>query len=246
MQAGNAFYTSEQDIPRRLPILAMASIMLMPGGFVPLTLTEPRFIKMVEDALRGNRLIGMVLAKSNAALEAARAAEAEDPHSFDAEILHKYQAANDNGPTWDVGCIGRITNYSEIGDGTIMISLQGICRFHLGAALQTDRPYRTHMIEPFAADLDEANANAPIDRSMFMQVFREYLDANHMQADWEIISEVSNEALVNALSVIVPFAPAEKQALLEAPDLKTRSETMIAIAQRSMLADGKYGQRMVQ
>lgn len=246
MQAGNAFYTQAADIPAQAPILSMASIMLMPGGFVPLTISEPRFIQMINDAMRGDRLIGLVLAKSDADMRHAQQAEADDPFSFDAAILHKYRAANDNGATWDIGCLGRITNYSEIGDGQIMISLQGICRFRLGAAAGAEKPYRFHAIEPFLNDLQDTNANAPIDRPMFMRVFRDYLAANHMQADWDIIAEVSNEALVNALSVIVPFAPAEKQALLEAPDLKTRSETMIAIAQRAMLAEGQYGQRMVQ
>jgi len=244
MQAGNAFYTSAQDIPPQIPILSMASLMLMPGGFVPLTLAEPRFIQMIEDAMRSDQLIGLVLAKSDPAMRRAQAAEAADPHSFDAELLHKYQPANDNSQTWNVGCLGRITNYSEVGDGQVMISLQGICRFQLGEALLA--PYRRHKITPYLQDLNEQNANAPIDRPQFMRVFREYLEANHMQADWEVISDVSNEALVNALSVIVPFAPAEKQALLEAPDLKTRSETMIAIAQRSLLAEGRYGRQMVQ
>ncbi|KAA6205510.1 MAG: ATP-dependent protease [Candidatus Tokpelaia sp.] len=243
MQAGNAFYTSAQDIPQCLPVLSMASIMLMPGGFVPLTLSEPRFIQMVDDAMRGDRLIGLVLVKSGN--NAAKAAN-YDPLSFDADLLHKYQAANDNNATWNIGCIGRITHYSEVGDGQIMISLHGICRFRLEAELQTDKPYRQYAITPFIGDLGESDDNAPIDREMFLSVFQDYLAANHMQADWDIIAEVSNSALVNALSTIVPFAPAEKQALLEAPDIKTRSETMIAIAQRSMLRDGKYGQRMVQ
>jgi len=246
MQAGNAFYTSAQDIPQHLPVLSMASIMLMPGGFVPLTLSEPRFIQMVDDAMRGNRLIGLVLVKSSG--QGARAA-AYDPLSFDADILRKYQAANDNSLTWNVGCIGRITNYSETGDGQIMISLQGVCRFHLGEELQSSRPYRYYSITPFIGDLADSDDNGPIDRDSFMRVFQEYLAANHMQADWDMIAEVSNSALVNALSVIVPFSPAEKQALLEAPDIKTRSETMIAIAQRSLLRDGQYGQygqRMVQ
>lgn len=244
MQAGNAFYTSAQDIPRQMPILSLESLMLMPGGFVPLTISEPRFIQMVDDAMRGDRLIGLVLVKSAAGRQ-PQMAEYE-PQSFDAEFLHKYQAANDNIPTWNVGCIGRITNYSEIGDGQIMISLQGICRFRIQADLTAAKPYRQCAVEAFAADLSANDDNQPIDREMFMSVFQDYLSANHMQADWEIIAEVSNGALVNALSVIAPFAPAEKQALLEAPDLKTRSETMIAIAQRALLLDGKYGRRMVQ
>lgn len=258
MQAGNVFYTTAHDIPAELPVLSTASIMLMPGGFVPLTLSDPRFIQMADDAMRGNRLIGLVLAKGGnrpfaeanhgetiqASSRQAQAAEYE-PQGFDAGLLHKFQAANDNVATWNVGCIGRITNYSEIGDGQIMISLQGVCRFRLERELHGSKPYRCFAITPFINDLSGKD-DSPIDRATFMRVFQDYMEANHMQADWDIIAEVSNAALVNALSVIVPFAPAEKQALLEAPDLKSRSETMIAIAQRSMLRDGKYGQRMVQ
>lgn len=243
MQAGNAFYTTAQDIPAELPVLSMASIMLMPGGFVPLTLADPRFIQMAEDAMRGSRLIGLVLVKDGSH-SAAKTAEHEARH-FSADLLQKFHAANDNAATWNIGCCGRITNYSETGDGQLLISLQGVCRFRLERELHRGLPYRQYAITPFLRDL-AAEDNSPIDRATFMRVFQDYMEANHIQADWEIIAEVSNSALVNALSVIVPFAPAEKQALLEAPDLKTRSETMIAIAQRSMLADGKYGQRMVQ
>lgn len=226
MQAGNAFYKTPADMPRTLPILSLASVMLLPGGFVPLTISESGFIQMIDDAMRGNRLIGLILVKTD---------------SKSGRI-----SANDNNSLWDVGCIGRITNYSEVGDGQVLISLQGVCRFRLGREIAVQTPYRQFQIEPFSADFDDAKRSDEIDRDTFLAVFRDYLEINEMQADWDTIAQVSNETLVNALSIIVPFEPAEKQALLEAPDLKTRSETMIAIAQRAIMTQGKDKRSFLQ
>jgi len=226
MQAGNVFYQEPQDIPRTLPILSLASLMLLPGGFVPLTISEPRLIQMIDDAMSGNRLLGLILVKTESNPERA--------------------SINDNKGLWDVGCIGRITNYSEVGDGQVLISLQGVCRFWLGRELATEKPYRQFQIDPFLNDLDEKDHCNEIDRDTFLAVFRDYLEINAMHADWDTIAEVSNETLVNALSIIVPFDPAEKQALLEAPDLKTRSETMIAIAQRAIMEQSKNKRNFLQ
>jgi len=226
MQAGNVFYQAPEDIPSTLPILTLASVMLLPGGFVPLTISEPRLIKMVDDAMRGNRLVGLILVKTGSSPERA--------------------GANDKKGLWDIGCIGRITNYSEVGDGQVLISLQGVCRFRLGREIAAEAPYRQFQVEPFLSDLDEKSHSNEIDRETFLAVFRDYLELNDMYADWDTIAEVSNEMLVNALSVIVPFAPVEKQALLEAPDLKTRSETMIAIAQRAIMEQGRNRQNFLQ
>jgi len=227
MQAGNVVYQNPQDIPRSLPVLSMATVMLLPGGFVPLTIAEPRLIQMVDDVMRGNRLIGLILVKSG-----------NNP---------EHATANDNHGLWEVGCIGRITNYSEVGDGQVLISLQGVCRFRLGRELATDRSYRQFQIDPYFHDLDEKDHSSEIDRDTFLAVFHDYLEINEMQADWDTITSVSNETLVNALSIIVPFEPAEKQALLEAPDLRTRSETMIAIAQRAIMEQqGKSKRNFLQ
>lgn len=223
MQAGNVFYQKAQDIPGSLPVLILSSVMLLPGGFVPLTIAEPRLIQMVDDAMRGNRLLGLVLVKTESSPALA--------------------SANDNKGLWDVGCIGRITNYSEVGDGQILISLEGVCRFRLGREIAAGTVYRQFQVEPYFHDLEEKGHGEDIDRDTFLSVFHDYLEINEMHADWDTISEVSNETLVNALSIIVPFGPTEKQALLEAPDLKTRSETMIAIAQRAMIGQQKDKQQ---
>ncbi|AQS42321.1 MAG: Lon protease [Candidatus Tokpelaia hoelldobleri] len=215
MQAGNVFYNGMTDVPHVMPILSFSTVMLLPGGYVPVTITEPNFIRMIDDAMRGNRLIGLVLAKAPS--ESGRV------------------GANDNTGLWEVGCVGRITNYSEVGNGQVLISLQGVCRFRLEKEITGENPYRLFQIAPFLEDLVETARFNVIDRKAFVEVFHAYLEMHQMQADWDVIADVSDETLVNALSVIVPFKPVEKQALLEAPDLKTRSETMIAIAERAIM-----------
>jgi len=170
-------------------------------------------IEMINDAFRGNRLVGVTQMRLH-----------DDAHSDEKEVSF-----------YQIGCMGRITNYSEIGDGSLLISLQGVCRFRLKESLKTASPYPFFSIEPFDGDLRSNTGYEEIDRDAFLSVFRDYLDINNMQADWETILEAPDETLVNALSIIAPFEPTEKQALLEADDLKMRSETLIALAERYMM-----------
>lgn len=219
MQAGNAFYKTPRDIPRTLPILSLPSVVLLPGGFVPVSIEDSHYIRMIDDAMRGNRLVGVI-----------------QPWEDGEEGC---TGANDNHTLYNIGCIGRITNYSEVGDGKIFISLQGVCRFRLDRELTAGEPYRRFVIRPYFEDLQTDNHSDKIDRDTFLAVFQDYMEMNDMQADWDTILEASDETLVNALSIMVPFGTAEKQALLEAPDLKTRSETLIAIAERSIIGQNK-------
>jgi len=211
MQAGNAFYQTIEDLPKILPILALPQLMLLPGGFVPVTIEDMDSVELVNDAMRGDRLIGVIQ---------------PIPHDGQDRL-------------YDIGCIGRVTNYSEIGDGSLLISLQGVCRFRLRQPVEMGQPYPLYRVEAFRDDLsEEAEDEDEIDRETFLHVFRNYLNINNMQADWETILEAPDETLVNALSIIAPFGAAEKQALLEADNLKARSETLIALAERYMIGRG--------
>jgi Lon protease-like protein len=132
-----------------------------------------------------------------------------------------------------VGCLGRITSYGESGDGRYMIGLTGVTRFRIVDEIEGEDGFRRCRIatEPFIDDfIEDAGADA-VDRPHLLEVFRAYLEANRLEADWDNIGKTSNETLVNALSMMSPYGPAEKQALLEAPDLKTRAETLIALTE---------------
>lgn len=219
MQAGNAHYRGKTDLPSVLPVFPLPAALLLPGGRMPLTIFEPRYLEMLDEALAGTRLIGMI----QPSLDGAR-------------------GADDEPELCQVGCIGRVISFAESGDGRYLISLQGVCRFRIARELTVKTPYRQCQILPFLGDLDEENAGADVDRQALLKAFRAYLKANELEADWEGVSRAENSVLVNALSMMAPYGPAEKQALLEAPDLKTRAETLIAITEMSMVRDNEdYG-----
>lgn len=214
MRAGNAHYNKASDLPDRIVIFPLAAALLLPDGRMPLNIFEPRYLKMIDDVLAGNRIIGMIQPR----LDGAKRDDGEP------ELC-------------DVGCCGRLTSFSESGDGRYLVSLQGICRFRVFEELPVKTPYRQCLINPFAADLDPAAGEEEVDREQLLKAFRNYLDANGMEADWESVSRAENGTLVNALSMMSPYGPAEKQALLEAPDLKTRSETLVAITEMALARD---------
>lgn len=207
MRAGNVNYRSAEDIAPSVPVFPLSSALLLPGGRMPLNIFEPRYIRMVDAAIGGNRLIGMV----QPALDGMLRADGEP------ELC-------------TVGCVGRLTSFAETSDGRYLISLDGICRFRIAEELAVRTAFRQCRILPFAADLDEKTGD-DVDRPALMKAFRRYAEANDLEVDWDGVSRVDNATLVNALSMMAPYGPAEKQALLEAVDLKTRAETLVAIAE---------------
>lgn len=208
MQAGNAHYRVASDVPGSLPVFPLAGALLLPGGRMPLNIFEPRYLQMIDEALAGDRLIGMIQPALNGELR------------------------GDGEPELcEVGCIGRITSCAETGDGRYLISLHGVCRFRVATESNVKTPFRQCRILPFVADLGEDPSAPEVNRPALLKTFRAYLDANDLQADWENVGRAGNAMLVNALSMMAPYGPAEKQALLEAADLKTRAETLIAITE---------------
>lgn len=216
MQAGNAHYRLGKDLPSTIPIFPLEGALLLPGGRMPLNIFEPRYVQMVDEAVSGSRLIGMIQPSLDGALRADGEPE-----------LCK------------VGCAGRIIAFSETGDGRYLISLQGVCRFRIAHELTAKTPFRQGKIAPFLTDLDEDQAASEIDRPALLKAFRAYLQANDLEADWESVSRAENAMLVNALSMMAPYGPAEKQALLEAADLKTRAETLIAITEMALARENE-------
>lgn len=207
MRAGNAIYKSLNDLPETVPVFPLSAALLLPGNRMPLNIFEPRYLEMIDDTLTSDRVIGMI------------------QPSLDGTLCASGEPA-----LCEVGCLGRLTSFSETGDGRYLITLDGICRFRVNKEIRTKSHYRKCSVTHFIGDLTEDDGKE-VDRAALLHTFRAYLDANDLEADWESIRRAENCTLVNALSMMSPYGPAEKQALLEAPDLKTRAETLIAITE---------------
>lgn len=229
MQAGNIHYHSGDDLPGIVPVFPLQGALLLPGGQVPLNIFEPRYLTMVDDVMASDRIIGLIQPDLGEKLP-------ESGQELDENYRPNLSA---------VGCLGRITSYVESGDGRLLITLHGICRFRMVEELAIKKPYRMCKIVPFLSDLSEPADVEDVDREALLTAFRAYLEANNMEADWEGIARADNAMLVNALSIMSPFGAAEKQALLEAPDLKTRAATLIAITEMVLAREqGDFDKRL--
>lgn len=209
MQVGNTLYLSASDLPTTIAIFPLTGILLLPAGQLPLNIFEPRYLEMVDNAMKTNRLIGII----------------------QPEFSETRQRLSGSVPLCNVGCMGRITSLTETGDGRYMITVTGVCRFRLLDELPVTTPYRQFRVAPFLADVTSEEDDESVDREALLSAFKSYLEANKLEADWNSVARASNTTLVNALSMMAPFGPPEKQALLEAPDLKTRAETLVAITE---------------
>jgi len=190
---------------------------------MPLNIFEPRYLEMVDAAIAGARLLGMLQPR----LDGSKRADGEP------EIC-------------EVGCAGRIISFAETSDGRYLISLHGVCRFRVAEELKVRTPYRQCRILPFVGDLSDERGAREVDRKALLKAFRAYLEANDLEADWDSVSRAENATLVNALSMMAPFGAAEKQALLEAPDLKARAETLIAITEMTLARSDEDFARKLQ
>ena len=210
------------DLPAEIPVFPLVSAILLPRATMPLNIFEPRYLAMVDAALRGERIIGMIQ-------PAAEGGATGSPEG--AATLCR------------VGCAGRITAFQELDDGRLLIVLTGIARFVLGSERSSGTPYRVFRVDyqPFTADLAAAADEADVDREKLLDVLKRFLDSRQATADWKQIGNTGTEQLVNWLSVASPFAPKEKQALLEAPSLKQRAETLIALALMELASSGAGG-----
>ena len=209
MQVGNARYLTESDLPDTIAVFPLSGVLLLSGGHLPLNVFEPRYLALLDDALKGNRLIGVI-----------------QPGLSETE-----ESPVGNPELCQVGTIGRITTFGETGDGRYVIDLAGVCRFRVIEELPQVHAYRRVKIAPFISDLHEPEDDPAVDRNALLGAFRAYLDANKLEVDWDAVGKTTNRTLVNSLSMMAPFGAREKQALLEAPDLKTRAETLVAMTE---------------
>jgi Lon protease-like protein len=199
-------FHSFTDLPATLPLFPLTGVVLLPRGALPLNVFEPRYLKMVDDALKGDRLIGMIQ-------------PAENPD----KVLKPALSA--------VGAVGRIVSFRETDDNRYLVTLSGLCRFRLSSELETDMPYRVGACDysSFAGDLAEGTEENDFPRDRLMAALKGYLNTHDMKADWKSVMSAPPEALVNALAMMCPFEPTEKQALLEAPSFDERVSTLMAI-----------------
>lgn len=197
-------YRKAVDLPQALPVFPLDGATLLPGGTLPLNIFEPRYLNMVDDVMAGDRLIGMVQ---------TRGGDPERPGL----------AA--------VGCAGKITSFAETPDGRYMITLTGVSRFEIGDELPVRTPYRQvrARFAPFEDDLREKETPPVIDRARFLKALARYLDQRGLGIDWDTARQAPADALVNSLSMGLPFDPAEKQALLEAVTIADRAEALTAL-----------------
>jgi uncharacterized protein len=220
----NARYRGPIDLPDVIPVFPLPGALLLPRGQMPLNIFEPRYLAMVDDALRdGHRLIGMI-----------------QPDTAYGEA--------DAPPLYKIGCVGRITQLAESGDGRYLLELTGVARFRIEQELPVKTEYRQCRVTyaPFADDFVARKGEDAVDREALLAALREFMKANNLQADWEGIDQAPNEALVNALSMMSPYGPPEKQALLEAPDLKTRAELLVAITEIELAKKNTEGEPQLQ
>jgi Lon protease-like protein len=213
----NVAYRRPDDLPDVIPVFPLAGALLLPRGQMPLNIFEPRYLAMVDDALSsGRRLIGMI--------------QPDTAHRGSEEKPSLYR----------IGCVGRITQLGETGDGRYLMELTGIARFRIAEELSVATPYRQCRVAyaPYADDFIARKGEDAVDRAALLAALAAFLKANDLKADWDGIENAPNEALVNALAMMSPYGAAEKQALLEAPDLKTRAEILVAVTEIE-LAKGK-------
>lgn len=217
-------YPSIDGLARTIPVFPLNGVLLLPRANLPLNIFEPRYVQMIDDAISGSRLIGV----AQPARQLSSGHESPQGKSV---------------PLRQTGCVGRITAYQELEDGRLIVQLAGICRFSLVTENETPRLYRTITVDygAFGHDLVAGEGADEVDREALLAALKRFTEARDLKADWTSIQRSENEQLVNALSVMCPYGPEEKQALLEAKDLKTRANLLIALAEMEIAAGERSG-----
>ena len=196
---------SFHSLPSAVPVFPLEGALLLPRARLPLNIFEPRYLAMLDDALRSDhRLIGMVQPRT------------EEP----------------TPPLYDIGCCGRVTSFSETDDGRYLIALTGIIRFRIVEEIEGFTPFRRVRVDwsEFSGDMETPHSGVDdVDREQLMSLLQRYFETTSLSADWDALGQADDETLVNAIAMLCPFSPQEKQALLEAPDLSVRKQSLKAL-----------------
>ncbi len=217
-----AAYVKVDDLPQVIPVFPLTGALLLPRGGMPLNIFEPRYLNMIDDAMAGDRIIGMVQAEAGGDRERPKLAR--------------------------IGCAGRITSYAETSDGRYLITLMGVCRFVLAQELPAQAPYRQARVEYglFEDDLKPAGEEPMDERPAMLEALKAYLERRGLDIDWTQALQAPLEAVVNSLAMALPFEPAEKQALLEAVDLSERRDVLVALLRMDAAAHGDDADQTLQ
>jgi uncharacterized protein len=211
------------DLPDTIPIFPLPGALMLPRARLPLHIFEPRYLAMLDDCMKTReRLIGMV-----------------QPRSV---------PGGGNTRLHAIGCAGRLTAFSETEDGRYMITLTGVSRFRMASEVEGFAPYRRANVtwSGFERDLGPTETDAGFDKQAFLELLQRYFRAVDLSTDWGSLKEAEEELLINSLSMLCPFAPEEKQALLEAPSLATRRETLVTLMEFVLRSQGGASEDQVQ
>lgn len=217
-------YRRAEEMPKVIPVFPLQACILLPRASLPLQIFEPRYLAMLDDVVGGNRIMGIIQ-------PAGDGGETGSPQDRSAALR-------------PIGCAGRLTAFQELENGRLLISLTGVVRFELLDEIADPAlPYRKWHVDyrRFADDFQPGLGESQVDRDTLIDALRRYLSARGLEADWGAIDKASTEQLVNSLSIASPFGPEEKQALLEAGSLKSRAETLIALAEIELAGGGDVG-----
>jgi hypothetical protein len=202
-----------RELPEAIPLFPLAGALLLPGGQLPLNIFEPRYLRMIDDVLGNRRIIGMIQPRDGFGESAP--------------------------PLYAVGCAGRITAFAESGDGRYLVTLTGVQRFALRRELNVESPYRQALVDwtHFARDDAPDPTGRNVDRERLERAMRRYLETEGLKTDWDAVGSAPTDALVASLAMGCPFAPNEKQALLEADSLAARARCLIALMEMTSASD---------
>ncbi len=216
----SATFLAPSALPEELPIFPLAGVVLLPRARLPLNVFEQRYLTMVEDALASpGRMIGMIQPNTHE--------HNDDPVP----------------PIYKIGCAGRIVSFSEAENNRFLISLSGVCRFEVAEELPRDKLYRR--VRPdWSRFHNDLAMPKPVDipRQQMMKVLHDYFHQQNIDTDWKIIEKTPDELLISSLTMICPFAPNERQALLEATDLEARAKMLTALLEMGLLPQGGEGE----
>ena len=208
--------------PIAIPVFPLAGALLLPHSQLPLNVFEPRYIKLIDDVLRGTRHIGMIQPREGL----------------------DHQTVPEKAPLYDIGCVGRLTMFQEYEDGRYFITLTGVKRFRIIEEVLSTTPYRQMRVD--YSDFDSADAHVEPeftpDRDHFLQLIRAYVDAQDYEVNWEMIEQTDTLTLVNAGASLAPWEPSEKQALLEAGTMQDRYDTLVTLYEMAVaMAASSHG-----
>jgi len=214
-----AFHPRVEDLPGEFPVFPLSGALLLPRGKLPLRIFEPRYMAMTEDSLGLGRVFGMIQPDPNA-------------------------AEGETGPgLYRIGCLGRLSSFNETDEGQYLITLTGLTRFAVAAEIEMRRGYRRVRgdFSAFPTDLDLASRPISVEREALVTALRSYFTHRNINANWDAIKLLPDDLLVVTLAMVCPFEPAEKQALLEAPDDTDRASALLTLLQMGALAPDTQG-----